>query len=178
MSTDLREGDRVHVRGMNRRVLYEGTVRRRERNLVQVIPDGKAKPLPVPIDRVSPIDRRGPALDRVEVVPNTERPELNAVPRPPEPARDETYLTFVRAHPCMGCGSRRRVEAHHWARIRALAKKVDDYRTVPLCRDCHDEAHTTGSLQAWTPKQTKFWFLVSQNELLVEWAIRMKGRAA
>lgn len=175
----VREGDRVRVRGMGGRIVFRGEVRRLEGNLAQVVPDGKVKPIPVPLERVSPEERRPPAIEPVPVVPVTEPPELHPVPRDSAPARDEDYLSFVRAHRCMSCASRRLVEAHHWARVRALATKVDDYRTVPLCRDCHEEYHSTGSLQAWTAKQTKFWFLVAQNELLVEWARRMRnGRAA
>lgn len=179
MAGGVREGERVRVHGMGRRVIYRGELRRFDGNVAYVVPDGKSKALPVPLERVSPEERRAPAPEPVTVVPVTERPELEAVPREPAAARDEGYLAFVRQHPCASCGSRKLVEAHHWARVRALAKRVDDYRTVPLCHDCHTEFHDTGSLQAWSAKQTRVWFLVAQNELLVEWAIRgRQGTAA
>lgn len=180
MSVNLPHGARVRIRGLNGRVRGEGVVDHVDpsHGCAFVVRDGKTKPVPIPLERLSAVDRRAPAPGAVEAVPVTERPDLNAVPRAPAPARDETYLEFVRSHPCMSCGSRRLVEAHHWARVRALAKKVDDYRTVALCHDCHDEFHATGSLKAWTAKQTRVVFLMAQNELLVEWAIRMQGRAA
>lgn len=173
--TALEPGTRVRV-SRSMRPAIVGEVERVEGAKVFVVPEGKSKALPFAAGLVRPLERRPPAPEPITVVPDFTPTEPRAVPRERPPARDEGYLEFVRSHPCMACTSRRLVEAHHWARVRTLAKKVDDYRTVPLCHDCHQEFHDTGSIGPWSAKQTRVWFLIAQNELLVEWAVR--GRAA
>jgi hypothetical protein len=97
--------------------------------------------------------------------------QLRAVPKAPLPDRDPRYLAFVRSHACCSCGSQEDVEAHHWARRgqKGLATKPSDFRTVPLCRRCHDTFHATGELPRMNGPQAKFWFLAKQADLLIAW---------
>jgi hypothetical protein len=70
----------------------------------------------------------------------------------PEPrrVRDREHVKFVGTHPCLICG-RRPSDAHHlrFAQSRALARKVSDEFTVPLCRGHHREVHRCGDEAAW-----------------------------
>lgn len=184
MSGAVREGDRVRVRGMNGRVLYHGTVHRLMGNLASVIPEGKAKPRPVPLGRVSPEERKPPHIpmtfgDLGGVKPHTTaRPEHSPVPRPRPPARDSGYLAFVRSKPCVACGSTRNVEAHHWGWAKkGLGEKVSDYRTIPLCAEHHQLFHTTGQIDPFNPKATRVLFVVRQVDLLEEWLTREEAAA-
>lgn len=83
-----------------------------------------------------------------------------AIVRAPEPAkfpilkerrvRDKDHLVFVASQPCLICG-RRPAQAHHlrFAQPRAMAMKVSDEFTVPLCNVHHDQLHRTGDERAW-----------------------------
>jgi hypothetical protein len=64
--------------------------------------------------------------------------------------RAPEHLRFVAQQPCAVCG-RRPSHAHHlrFAQARAMARKVSDEFTVPLCSVHHDELHRTGDEQAW-----------------------------
>jgi hypothetical protein len=64
--------------------------------------------------------------------------------------RDRDHLAFVARHPCLICG-RRPAQAHHvrFAQPRAMAMKVSDEFTVPLCAGHHDAVHRTGDERAW-----------------------------
>ena len=64
--------------------------------------------------------------------------------------RDRHHLAFVARHPCLICG-RRPAQAHHvrFAQPRAMAMKVSDEYTVPLCVGHHDAVHRTGDEPAW-----------------------------
>ena len=70
----------------------------------------------------------------------------------PEPRRirDKVHLKFVAKQPCLRCG-RRPCDPHHlrFAQSRALARKVSDEFTVPLCRGHHRELHRCGDEAAW-----------------------------
>lgn len=50
---------------------------------------------------------------------------------------DPEYLDYIRSFPCCVCGQHP-VDAHH------LAKKINDYATVPLCRKDHGLYHLYG----------------------------------
>jgi hypothetical protein len=56
----------------------------------------------------------------------------------------------VAQQPCLICG-RRPADAHHlrFAQNRAMARKVSDEFTVPLCRGHHREAHHSGDEATW-----------------------------
>lgn len=60
--------------------------------------------------------------------------------RPESPARSPAYLAFVRQLSCAICGSLPPNDPHHVGK-HGMGQKTDDYRTVPICRRCHDEAH-------------------------------------
>ncbi|MEO1308574.1 MAG: Rad52/Rad22 family DNA repair protein [Pseudomonadota bacterium] len=64
--------------------------------------------------------------------------------------RDREHLKFVAKQPCLICG-RRPAQAHHlrFAQPRAMALKVSDEFTVPLCNTHHDSLHRTGDERAW-----------------------------
>jgi hypothetical protein len=57
-------------------------------------------------------------------------------------------------------------DPHHVGR-RGVGQKTDDYRTVPLCRRCHDEFHATGMLRGVGGVREHFFR--KQIDLLVEW---------
>lgn len=64
--------------------------------------------------------------------------------------RDRGHLAFVAKQPCLVCG-RRPAQAHHlrFAQPRAMALKVSDEFTVPLCNTHHDDLHRRGDERAW-----------------------------
>jgi hypothetical protein len=64
--------------------------------------------------------------------------------------RDREHVKFVAEQPCLVCG-RRAADAHHlrFTQSRAMARKVSDEFTVPLCRGHHREVHRCGDEAAW-----------------------------
>jgi hypothetical protein len=70
----------------------------------------------------------------------------------PEPRRirDRDHIRHVIKQACLVCG-RRPSDAHHlrFAQSRALARKVSDEFTVPLCRAHHREIHRCGDERSW-----------------------------
>jgi hypothetical protein len=69
---------------------------------------------------------------------------MPALPKP-RTARSKEYLEFIRRRACLvGCAAP--VEAHHVNEKgkAATGKKTSDFRTVPLCRICHDSYHFLG----------------------------------
>jgi hypothetical protein len=74
---------------------------------------------------------------------------LLAVPEPRR-IRDKDHVRFVARQPCLICG-RQPSDAHHlrFAQLQALARKVSDEFTVPLCRGHHRELHRCGDEAAW-----------------------------
>jgi hypothetical protein len=73
----------------------------------------------------------------------------------PEPrrVRDRDHVRFVAQQACLVCG-RQPCDAHHlrFAQNRALARKVSDEFTVPLCRGHHRELHRHGDEAGWWEK--------------------------
>jgi hypothetical protein len=73
----------------------------------------------------------------------------------PEPRRirDREHVRFVAQQTCLVCG-RQPCDAHHlrFAQNRALARKVSDEFTVPLCRGHHRELHRHGGEAGWWEK--------------------------
>lgn len=67
------------------------------------------------------------------------------------------HLRFIRAQRCIGCGTRKDVQAAHIrAGSRAYAKretgigeKADDRWTLPLCANCHAEQHGGNEVRFW-----------------------------
>jgi Rad52/22 family double-strand break repair protein len=64
--------------------------------------------------------------------------------------RDRAHLEFVATQPCLICG-RKPTQAHHlrFAQPRAMALKVSDEFTVPLCTIHHDQLHRTSDEPAF-----------------------------
>jgi len=71
----------------------------------------------------------------------------------PRRVRDRDHVKAVAKRPCLICG-RQPADAHHlrFAQHRALARKVSDEFTVPLCRGHHRELHRCGDEAAWWKK--------------------------
>ena len=68
--------------------------------------------------------------------------------------RDPEHLAFVASQPCLICG-RRPAQAHHlrFAQPRAMAMKVSDEFTVPVCNTHHDQLHRSGDERAFWAQQ-------------------------
>lgn len=69
-----------------------------------------------------------------------------------KPERDEDYLAFIRTLPCSKCGRPAPSCAHHHplAGHSSTGSKTSDYRSVPLCCDCHiPGVHQYGKLTFW-----------------------------
>jgi hypothetical protein len=68
----------------------------------------------------------------------------------PKRLRDKAHLRFVASQPCLVCG-RQPSDPHHlrFAQPRALALKVSDEFTVPLCRGHHRQLHQAGNEVNW-----------------------------
>ncbi len=68
--------------------------------------------------------------------------------------RDRDHLRFVASQPCLVCG-RTPSDPHHikFAEQRAMARKVSDKFTVPICRLHHRELHRRGNERAWWTKK-------------------------
>ena len=68
----------------------------------------------------------------------------------PRRLRDKAHLKFVASQPCLVCG-RQPSDPHHlrFAQPRALALKVSDEFTVPLCRGHHRQLHQAGNEVTW-----------------------------
>ena len=67
--------------------------------------------------------------------------------------RDREHVRYVAKQPCLICG-RQPSDPHHlrFAQSRAMARKVSDEFTVPLCRGHHREVHRYGDEAAWWEK--------------------------
>ena len=68
----------------------------------------------------------------------------------PQRVRDKEHLRYVAAQPCLLC-SATPSDPHHvrFAQPRAMARKVGDDFTVPLCRKHHRDLHDSGNEAAW-----------------------------
>jgi hypothetical protein len=68
--------------------------------------------------------------------------------------RDREHLRFVASQPCLVCG-RTPSDAHHikFAEQGAMARKVSDRFTVPICRLHHRELHRRGNERIWWQNQ-------------------------
>ncbi len=77
--------------------------------------------------------------------------------RIPKPAkrssrwRSQAHLNFVRSHACCVCGSMSAIEVAH-VRLGSgagIGQKPDDWRTVSLCKTCHQRQHNVGEATFW-----------------------------
>jgi hypothetical protein len=74
--------------------------------------------------------------------------------RKPVRERDRGHLRFVASQPCLICG-RTPSDPHHikFAEQGAMARKVSDKFTVPICRLHHRELHRRGNERVWWQNQ-------------------------
>lgn len=72
--------------------------------------------------------------------------------------RSQAHLTHVRQHCCAYCDTQTAIEAAHvrMGSGAGMGQKPDDWRAVPLCRDCHREQHTAGEPAFWSNYQHHF----------------------
>ncbi len=98
--------------------------------------------------RARALGRSGPQINAASDRPQVTKPALAIAKE--KRLRNKAHLAFVANQPCLICG-RRPAHAHHlrFAQPRAMAMKVSDEFTVPLCAGHHDALHKTGDEQAW-----------------------------
>jgi hypothetical protein len=96
---------------------------------------------------------------RSEAGPN----EVTVIGKPVR-ERDREHLKLVAAQPCLVCG-RTPSDPHHlkFAEQRAMARKVSDRFTVPICRLHHRELHRCGNEGAWWQKQRMDPLVIAAN---------------
>ncbi len=68
-------------------------------------------------------------------------------------------------------------DPHHYGTGGGMGQKTDDYRTVPLCRRCHDHFHDHRELPGMGVATTRVFLLQRQVDLLVAWARMLVGQA-
>jgi len=96
----------------------------------------------IPVERQAALSAKQKPIDKSQL----------AFPEPRR-IRDKDHLRFVAGQPCLVCG-RKPSDAHHlrFTQPRALARKVSDEFTVPLCRGHHREVHRRADETAWWSK--------------------------
>ncbi len=102
-------------------------------------PMARGKPMgrPKPSPKARPKEKAEP---RASKLPTSPKRQSRGAPR------DAGFLDFVRAQPCLYCGTSLGVEAHHFGK-RGKGTKCSDYETVPLCHEHHVEGwHRHGTL--------------------------------
>lgn len=163
----------LYVRGESARVRMAATGRERTVPLDRVTAARVGKSLSVSADELAAARQLGM---RHPSIPNPLTRPIGRDTSPPRPVpkpvtlRSEPYLAYVRKHPCCFCGNGPS-EAHHWSHHGAsTGKKVDDYRTVPLCDPCHmGEWHRTGAFPGMDRVASEALTLRVQRELLLAW---------
>jgi ERF superfamily len=95
----------------------------------------------------------GPGRKRKQQAPSPSVEKSVLTHPEPRRIRDRDHVRFVAQQTCLVCG-RQPCDAHHlrFAQNRALARKVSDEFTVPLCRGHHRELHRHGDEAAWWQK--------------------------
>jgi hypothetical protein len=79
-------------------------------------------------------------------------PKLPKRPKRESRWRSAAHCNFVRGHACSDCGATAGIEVAH-VRLGSgagMGQKPDDWRTVSLCRDCHQHQHSAGEDTYWT----------------------------
>lgn len=124
----------------------------------EVISDRKSNTL-APPKHLLPVSLPGPEWPAVNPLEEAERINKERQKRidksalalsEPKRMRHSGHLAFVASKPCLICG-RNRAHAHHlkFAQPTALARKVSDEFTVPLCSVHHRELHRQGDERIW-----------------------------
>lgn len=88
---------------------------------------------------------------------------MNLPPRLPKKAkratrwRSQAHCNHVRGFACSVCHSTAGIEVAH-VRLGSgagIAQKPDDWRTVALCKECHQRQHTVGERTFWAGKDVE-----------------------
>ena len=154
----------VYVRGGNVRVRMLSTHCPRTVPLSRVTPKRESKALSVEAPQLRSL------ADMVAPMQRVYDSGLRPVPKPVT-LRSESYLAYVRKHPCCLCGASPS-EPHHWSHHGGvMGSKVDDYRTVPLCQEHHRYWHDHGVLPGHDRVGSEWLLRRVQRELLVEWSV-------
>lgn len=78
-------------------------------------------------------------------------PRLAKKPKRSTRWRSQAHCNFVRSHACSVCLSTAAIEVAH-VRIGSgagMGQKPDDWRTVSLCKGCHQLQHEKGEQTFW-----------------------------
>jgi hypothetical protein len=129
------QGERVIVRVNGKRVGYDLAECRATRAAVSV-----RRALPPPSSDVA-------EAEAMEVLPPIAARQVRKVVelRKARPVRSDSFLAFVRQHPCCCCGEPRDIEAHHIVNG-GIGKKASDRLTAPLTAEHHAFWHQHGHL--------------------------------
>ena len=75
-------------------------------------------------------------------------------PKRTERFRSPRHRAFVRGHACVICDAEAPIECAHYSlgSNSGMAQKADDWRCIPLCKDCHQRQHTQGERTFWQGK--------------------------
>lgn len=94
------------------------------------------------------------------------RTPLKAKKRKPKSDFDKAafmHMMAVKAMPCHCCGKPGPSDAHHSIHDRYSARKVSDWLTIPLCKDCHqngpDAIHKGKA--SWRAKHGPDWAIAA-----------------
>lgn len=80
-------------------------------------------------------------------------------PKPNPAGSDKAHLAWVRAQPCVVCGTSHKVEAHHPRVGAGMSRKAPDRDAFPMCAHHHRvEFHgACGHFEGWTKAQRHEW---------------------
>lgn len=154
----------LYVRGETVRVRNVNSGKARTVAIKNVTPKRESKVLtvgPVPMNSIA---------DMLAPMQRVYDQSSSPVPKPVT-LTSPAYLAYVRKHPCCFCGATEGVVPSHWGHHGAsMSKKVDDYRTIPLCDPCHmGEWHRTGTFSGMDRVASEAFTLRVQRELLLAW---------
>ena len=165
----------LYVRGDSVRVRNVNSGKERTVAIKNVTPKRESKVLSVGAEELAAarqLGMRHPSIPNplTRPIERAVLPVLRPVPKPVTLA-SPAYLAYVRKHPCCFCGATEGVVPSHWGHHGAsMSKKVDDYRTVPLCDPCHmGEWHRVGTFHGIDREASEALMLRVQRELLLAW---------
>lgn len=117
-------------------------------------------------------ERAAPKASKLTRTPDTKRRTSSCSLPKLSLTRDPKYLEHVRERPCCICGASPPSDPHHFG-PRGMGQKADDRRTVPLCREHHDEWHTRGRIGLSSRVATEAAFYRAQVDALLAYADRI-----
>jgi len=164
----------LYVRGDSVRVRNVNSGKERTVAIKNVTPKRESKVLSVGAEELAAarqLGMRHPSIPNplTRPIERAVLPVLRPVPKPVTLA-SPAYLAYVRKHPCCFCGATEGVVPSHWGHHGAsMSKKVDDYRTVPLCHAHHAYWHERGTLPGMDRVGSEAFFLRFQRDALSDW---------